>query len=112
MKLSRTDIATAKALRTEDVSFWSYRQLAERFGVSAQAMFYALSDASQRRAAIIRRASLGPPTVTRLRVSVEQDAAIRLTEIPEDTRDLTGRFFGDPLPGRSALDQKKAKDAR
>jgi len=25
--------------------------------------------------------------------------------IPEDTRDLTGRIFGDPLPGRSALDR-------
>jgi hypothetical protein len=26
--------------------------------------------------------------------------------IPVDTRDLTGRFFGDPIPGRSALDRK------
>ena len=26
--------------------------------------------------------------------------------IPEDTRDLTGRLFGDPLPGRSALAQR------
>ena len=25
-----------------------------------------------------------------------------------DTRDLTGRVFGDPLPGRSALDMKRA----
>jgi DNA-binding CsgD family transcriptional regulator len=27
--------------------------------------------------------------------------------IPEDTRDLTGQLFGDPLPGRSALDQRQ-----
>jgi len=27
----------------------------------------------------------------------------RFGEIPEDTRDLTGRLLGDPLPGRSAL---------
>lgn len=26
----------------------------------------------------------------------------RLREIPEDTRSLTGRLLGDPLPGRSA----------
>jgi acyl-CoA synthetase (AMP-forming)/AMP-acid ligase II len=25
---------------------------------------------------------------------------------PPDTRDLTARFCGDPLPGRSALDQR------
>lgn len=26
--------------------------------------------------------------------------------IPEDTRDLTARFCGDPMPGRSALDRR------
>jgi hypothetical protein len=31
----------------------------------------------------------------------------RYREIPEDTRDLTGRIFGDPLPGRSALTRKQ-----
>ena len=31
-----------------------------------------------------------------------------LQGIPPDTRDLTGRFFGDPLPGRSALDLRGA----
>jgi hypothetical protein len=30
----------------------------------------------------------------------------RYREIPEDTRDLTGRILGDPLPGRSALAKK------
>jgi hypothetical protein len=28
---------------------------------------------------------------------------------PPDTRDLTGRMFGDPLPGRSYLDRMRAK---
>lgn len=31
----------------------------------------------------------------------------RYREIPEDTRDLTGRLLGDPLPGRSALACKR-----
>jgi hypothetical protein len=35
----------------------------------------------------------------------EQDLAARLAEIPRDTRSLTGRLCGDPLPGRSAFDR-------
>ncbi len=31
----------------------------------------------------------------------------RRREIPRDTRDLTGRILGDPLPGRSALAKKR-----
>lgn len=30
-----------------------------------------------------------------------------LPPVPEDTRDLTGRLMGDPLPGRSALDRRR-----
>ncbi len=29
-----------------------------------------------------------------------------------DTRDVTGRLLGDPPPGRSALDRKRAAEAR
>jgi hypothetical protein len=35
----------------------------------------------------------------------QEIAALRRL-IPPDTRDLTARTFNDPLPGRSALDQK------
>lgn len=34
---------------------------------------------------------------------LERVKRLRAT-IPPDTRDLTGKIFGDPLPGRSALD--------
>ena len=34
---------------------------------------------------------------------IERIQRLRAT-IPPDTRDLTGKIFGDPLPGRSALD--------
>lgn len=30
-----------------------------------------------------------------------------LPAVPVDTRDMTGRMLGDPLPGRSALDKKR-----
>lgn len=35
----------------------------------------------------------------------EADANRLMRQIPEDTRSLTGRICGDPLPGRSALDK-------
>lgn len=36
------------------------------------------------------------------------DAARALASVPPDTRNRTSRLFGDPLPGRSALDQRGA----
>lgn len=39
--------------------------------------------------------------------NIQSDAAARLAEIPDDTRDLTARICGDPLPGRSALDKRR-----
>ena len=40
--------------------------------------------------------------------SAREDAVALIAEIPSDTRNLTGRMFGDPLPGRSALDRRLA----
>lgn len=40
--------------------------------------------------------------------AAERDWRSHLQTIPRDTRDLTGRIMGDPLPGRSALDQARA----
>lgn len=36
----------------------------------------------------------------------EADTAARLAEIPPDTRSLTQRLCGDPLPGRDALSRR------
>lgn len=41
------------------------------------------------------------------RVSLEEAEAARAA-VPDDTRNYTSRFFGDPLPGRSALDRRGA----
>jgi hypothetical protein len=35
----------------------------------------------------------------------KRDGERLLKLVPPDTRDLTARVFGDPLPGRSALDK-------
>lgn len=34
----------------------------------------------------------------------------KIPPVPRDTRTLTARIFGDPLPGRSALDQKREQE--
>lgn len=41
----------------------------------------------------------------------KMDALRALANVPRDTRSLTGRAFGDPLPGRSALDKRKQAQA-
>ncbi len=53
---------------------------------------------------IYRRFHYGNSSYDRLRGA---ELAERLKAVPADTRDLTGRWLGDPLPGRSALDQKR-----
>lgn len=39
---------------------------------------------------------------------VEADWRRQMAAMPHDTRDLTARIMGDPLPGRSALDRLQA----
>lgn len=40
---------------------------------------------------------------------VDEMARYLMTLIPPDTRSLTGKILGDPLPGRSALDMERAR---
>lgn len=40
------------------------------------------------------------------------EIAARLAQVPPDTRTLTAFAFGDPLPGRSALDRMRAANGR
>ena len=57
-----------------------------------------MREASRLKAAAgVNRNAIGKPS--------PQDLAARLAEIPADTRSFTARTFGDPLPGRSALDK-------
>lgn len=50
-----------------------------------------------------RAAGVYMPTRTKV---TDEDLAARLAEIPPDTRDLTARIFGDPIPGRRELDMR------
>lgn len=40
-----------------------------------------------------------------------QEAQAALSSIPSDTRNFTARAFGDPLPGRSAFDKRRAQSS-
>lgn len=59
---------------------------------------YGISDESARCAAL-RRGAAG-----KMNRVMEQ---ILISQIPKDTRGLTARLMGDPLPGRSALDRRQ-----
>lgn len=54
------------------------------------------------------RGLVAPAGESRLR---ESEAEEIIATIPPDTRNMTARAFGDPLPGRSALDQEKRNSA-
>ena len=46
------------------------------------------------------------------RKAIESLPQIVIELQPYDTRPFTAQFFGDPLPGRSALDQKRAAECQ
>ena len=96
--------ATVAAMRRLYDQCGNYAEVARQFGVAEVTAHKWIDDnyrklINKRNCAYYRMghahvAEKGPP---------EADLAARLAEIPPDTRDLTGRMFGDPIPGRSAL---------
>lgn len=94
--LKPAQIAEIRCLRRDDPQLWSLRNLARRFQFSPQAIFYAINGRTM-------RSDRPVPS----RAICEADAEAMLRAIPADTRDLTARLMGDPLPGRSALDKKR-----
>jgi len=116
--LSDTEVAEARRLRSEGMTWVA---LARKFGCASDTVKRALDPAfRQHRAEGIKAAKAnrkqgvemprGRPTnfVISEGTAVARDAARLMALIPKDTRPLTARLFGDPLPGRSALDQRKA----
>lgn len=104
-------VAEALRLRTEDRKRWTYDALGERFGCTGVGIYLAMRNRRQGcdlrlAAADKRRAGLVGQAPRR-----EDPAALKLLfdSIPADTRDLTQRFCGDPLPGRSALDRSRER---
>lgn len=114
--LTPEQIEEAKRLLADG---WVYARIAERFGCNYETIKRALDQeyAALRRQQVNenRRQRRYKPEkrVTKTgrenatAISVKEDAAARLAEIPHDDRTLTGLLCGDPLPGRSALDKRQ-----
>jgi hypothetical protein len=102
------DKEKAQAMRDQGMS---YAKIAVHFGTTDMTVMCRLDEkyAEHRRRRTNKLRSIdGPPLRSILpleRHPDQEDVAARLAEIPPDTRSLTQRLCGDPLPGRSAFDR-------
>ncbi len=115
-QLTQEQIAEASRLANDG---WSFPRIAEKLGCHPETVRRAIDAdfATKRRVQIqearqLRRCKPGNRKTKTARenataISIKEDAAARLAEIPADTRSLTARLAGDPLPGRSALDRRQ-----
>ena len=89
---------------------WTYARVAEKFGCHHMTIRRMVddnyADRKEERAKQIVHEPLQAGRVADFR-SVKAAAIERLADVPKDTRNLTARLLGDPLPGRSAWDQRK-----
>lgn len=114
VEISDEQLKKAKAMIADGKS-WT--EIGNEFGFSRDTIRRRLDPVwREERAASIRSArskrvgcnERGPQLQHRTRTQIRRDAERRLEEIPDDTRSLTGRLLGDPIPGRSALDKRHA----
>jgi hypothetical protein len=84
---------------------WTYKRLARAFATSPAGV-HAICNPKppkpkepKKKAGEVCRAAYKPSP---------EDYAARLSEIPPDTRTLTARLMGDPIPGRRAIDKRSA----
>lgn len=94
----------------------SIRAIARLFGVTPVTVRRQIDDGfrvklNARQGEYYRRQRASVDNHQAARNPPEEDWKSRIAEIPTDTRGLTGRLCGDPLPGRSAWDRKKAAHA-
>jgi len=87
---------------------WTFKRIGERLGCAFHTVKRVLDPdyAVKRRIQVREARQIREPSLPRktarenaTAVSVKEDAAARLAEIPPDTRSLTQRLCGDPIPG-------------
>lgn len=120
-RITAEQIAEAGKLHSNG---WSYTRIGEKLGVHRQTVKRALDPeyAAYRSRQVLEawRKREGYHEIRQrvhkreaaASINLHLDVAARLAEIPPDTRDLTGRLFGDPLPGRSALARQSSPERR
>lgn len=112
MMLREAQAREARRLREAQPELWTRKKLAERYGIDVGTLDRSL----QRVESIINRANVKrrggrprlaeEPTTRRLSEG-ELRRMIEENALAESRRDLTASFFGDPPPGRSALDMRR-----
>ena len=100
------DVEAARAMRATGACWTT---MSVRFGVSYHVLRTRLEPGyAERRAADNREVCPGKiDHGDYMSPEAKRDAYKRLAEIPADTRELTGRLMGDPLPGRRGLDKPR-----
>ncbi len=100
------------------IGFVNWKTLAKRFDVGYDALRRRLDPIYRANAnrvrALERQSQRGQrfhDHVPLERVDLRQLSRLKAA-VPADTRSITGRIFGDPLPSRSALDRKRRRAAR
>jgi hypothetical protein len=100
-------ISRARALRHNGASWTDIRR---ELGIGDERLRRVMEPGfKERRNRDIRnaRATRGYRGEPKMRLSPEE-TKLALATVPSDTRDLTSRLLGDPLPGRSALAKMRA----
>lgn len=111
MKRLNSPIVVAVAGKLREAG-WRYENISEIFGCHPDTVRTWVSSKyaegrkrrQQRVREDMRRLMSEHPTPRAPSSAIERDAMSLVADIPPDTRDLTGRICGDPLPGRRALD--------
>lgn len=70
------------------------------------------SDLAKKYSTTVSRIRQAQALVALRRKRFAEKQALSRVNVPDDTRTLTGRLLGDPLPGRSALETRKPKPLR
>jgi hypothetical protein len=106
-RMPLTAAREARRLHLHNPQTYTVAMLARRFGVSIACLRESMDAAGQR----ARRKVMsdeGPGDEAPSALAIEREIRRRMVALErQDTRDFTGRYLGDPPPGRSALDQRR-----
>jgi hypothetical protein len=101
MSAKKLDVETAKLLKASDPHYWTTRRLAANFGVSDHSIRWNLDPEYRKRQEDKRKTD--HPNMNRQYTESHKghnEEMLRQREMmPEDTRDFTARYLGDPIPG-------------
>ena len=99
---------TLERAREMRASGFTWGEIADATGMTKGEARYRLDETyAQKRRESLRGPASKVYVASSQRMS-EAEILLRLDSVPRDTRSPFARMAGDPLPGRSALDQKRA----